>query len=99
MAYYTNDVFEDADWSHRADYITKRNITVEQANEALADEQRVVINPDYASKSGEGVRIIGMSTSYGALLTVILVSNDEGVFGANCWPANEKDQRIYREGK
>jgi hypothetical protein len=51
-------VFETADWSHRGDYIAKHGVTPDEADEALADPDRVVIKPDPASKSGRGVRII-----------------------------------------
>jgi hypothetical protein len=44
------------------DYIvTKQDVNPGLANEALADPDRVVIDPDPASKSGRGVRIIGFS--------------------------------------
>lgn len=54
-----------------------RNLTPAEANEALADPARVVINPDPVSKSGRGVRIIGFSITAQTLLTVIVLE-DEG---------------------
>jgi hypothetical protein len=53
-------VYETADWSHRRDYIVaKHKVTSVEADEALADPDRVVLDPDPASKSGRSVRIIG----------------------------------------
>jgi hypothetical protein len=90
-------VFDVADWSHKGDYIAKRDLTPDQANEALADPVRVVINPDPASKSGRGVRIIGYSRTPQEVLTVIVLEDEGTVFGVNAWPASARDQRIYRE--
>lgn len=55
MYYYTG-VFEAADWTHRGYYILKHGVTPAEADEALADPERLVINPDPASKSGRSVR-------------------------------------------
>jgi hypothetical protein len=72
-------------------------ISVSVANDALADANRVVINPDYNSTSGRSVRIIGYSMLAEALVTVIVLSDGGVDYGVNGWLANEKDQRIYRE--
>ncbi|MEE4025530.1 transposase [Gordonia sp. PKS22-38] len=90
----------EIDWSHREEYIAcKHQTTPTIANEALTDPNRVVISPDYASRSGASDRTIGWSTTAGVVLTVITVEEDDGtLFGVNCWKANEKDQRLYREG-
>lgn len=88
------------DWSHRGDYMAGRHgVTVEQAGEALADPDRLVFDPDYASQSGRSARTIGWSTSAGRLLTIITVADGE-VYGVNGWPANDIDTRHYqgREG-
>jgi hypothetical protein len=50
-----------ADWSYRGDYIIRHGINPAEADEAVADPDRVVLNPDPASKSGRGVRIIGVN--------------------------------------
>ena len=74
-----------------------------QADEALNDPERVVIDPDYNSKSGLSVRIIGFSETANALLTVIVIEDedeDEGhEYGVNGWHSNAKDHRIYEEGE
>jgi hypothetical protein len=86
------------DWSKRAEYIfAKHQTTVDQANEALADPDRVVLDPDPASHSGVSVRTIGYSPSRAALITVITVEEDGTVFGLNAWPSSPRDQRIYQE--
>ena len=86
------------DWRHRADYIwTKHGVTTEQADEALADPDRVVIDPDYNSKSGVSIRTIGNAPSRSELLSVITAKEDGTEFGINAWKSNDKDQEIYRE--
>jgi len=93
-------VFEYADWLHRGDYILERHhVTPSEANEALRDPERVVINPDYNSTSGRSVRIIGFSPSVGELLSVIVVDDAGLTYGANAWRSNARDRRIYQEGK
>ena len=86
----------DVDWSHRRDYIiAKHGVTRAEADEAIADPDRVVLDPDPASKSGRGVRIIGYSVLAQAVLTVIVVNEGDHTYGANAWRANAKDQRRY----
>jgi uncharacterized DUF497 family protein len=88
----------DVDWSHRGDYMAERHgVTVEQADEALADPDALVFDPDYASQSGRSVRTIGWSGSAGRLLTVITVTEDDVTYGVNGWPANDIDARHYRD--
>lgn len=43
----------------RDEHLARHGVTIDQANEALDDAKRVVIDPDYASKSGVGIRTIG----------------------------------------
>ncbi|CAM3399379.1 transposase [Mycobacterium frederiksbergense] len=88
------------DWSKRGGYIAKRNLTPAQADEALDDPYRVLIVPDYNSRSGDSARIIGYSQSAGAVLTVITVfSHEDNVtYGANAWRANARDRRYYEQG-
>ncbi|GGI06038.1 hypothetical protein [Isoptericola cucumis] len=89
-------MFETADWSQRADHMWDgHGVRPAEADEALGDPNRVVIDPDYNSRSGEGVRIIGFCASRGEVLTV-LVHKPTG-YGINGWRSNAKDRRIYRE--
>jgi len=86
------------DWSKRAEYIfAKHQTTVDQANEALTDPDRVVLDPDPASRSGASVRTIGYSPGRDDLLTVLTVEEDGTVFGLNAWTSNGRDQRLYNE--
>ncbi|WNG80177.1 transposase [Mycobacterium sp. ITM-2016-00316] len=87
-------------WSKRGWYIAKHYVSVAQANEALADPERVVFIPDYNSTSGESNRTIGYSPSAGAILTVITVFSheDDVTYGANAWKANARDRRYYEQG-
>lgn len=87
------------DWSKRSEYITlKHGVTPAQADEALADDNAVVFTPDYNSASGESVRTIGDSPSYGDILTVITVDHDGTTYGVNAWKANSRDRRYYEQG-
>ena len=97
-------MLENLDWSRRGDYMhASHGISVQVANDALADPARVVIDPDYNSRTGRSVRIIGYSMLAQGIVTVIvtvIVLSDGGVdYGVNGWLANEKDQRIYREAE
>lgn len=69
---------EDIDWRHRGGYIAKHGLTPDVADEAFADPNRLVIDPDPASISGRTMRIIGWSSSIRALVTVIVLP-DEGL--------------------
>jgi hypothetical protein len=97
--HYDGGVFERVDWTHGAAHMqANHGITPEVANEALGDPDRVVIAPDYNSRSGQSVRIIGFSTTADEVITVIVVVDDGVAFGANGWASNAKDRRIYNEG-
>lgn len=91
-------VFEFVEWSRRGDYMrASHGISIQVANDAIADANRVLIDPDYNSMSGRSVRIIGYSMLASAIVTVIALSDGGIDYGVNGWLANEKDQRIYRE--
>ncbi len=49
----------------------RHGVSVEQADEALADPDAVMFDPDYASQSGRSARTIEWSPSAGRLLAVI----------------------------
>lgn len=89
-------MFKSADWSYRGDYIWKRGLTPTEANEALEDPERIVLTPDPASQSGRGVRVIGYSSTAGAVVTVIVLEDEGITYGVNAWKANEKDVRRYQ---
>ncbi|WP_298228530.1 hypothetical protein [Gryllotalpicola sp.] len=90
-------MFQDADWSERDEHMQDRHgVTPAPAEEALADERRIVFDPDYASLSGQSTRIVGHSRNAGCVLTVIIVTDDDGKeWGASAWPANSKDLAYY----
>ena len=93
-------MFGHADWSHRGDYIVaKRGVTPEEADEALLDPERIVIDPDYNSTSGRSVRIIGFSQTADDLLTVIVLTDEGVTYGVNAWRSNGRDLRIYEKGE
>ncbi len=96
--YYTVNVQNEANWLYRGDYMsTKHGVTPDEANQALADPERVVIEPDTSSLSGRAVRVIGR-TSADRLLTVITLDRGGVVWGVNGWDANPTDRRRYIEG-
>lgn len=74
----------------------RHRITPEQADEALADEQCVIFEPDYASVSGRSIRVIGAAPGVGAVLTVIVVVDESGkLWGASAWRSNRRDLAYY----
>lgn len=86
----------DVDWSERDVHMFDRHgVTTGQAEEALADPWRVVIDPDYASKTGQSARIIGYAPSIDRVLTIIVVTDQGHEYGASGWPANSKDRNLY----
>ena len=88
---------EEIDWRYRGSYIAKHGLTPDVADEAFADPNRLVIDPDPASVSGRTMRIIGWSSSIRVLVTVIVLHDEGIVWGVNAWPSNSTDQRRYRE--
>lgn len=73
------------------------DVPPEWADEALADPDRLVFDPDFASRSGRSVRTIGYSPSADRVLVVITVTEDSRVWGVNAWAANDRDVRAYRQ--
>jgi hypothetical protein len=53
------------DWSHRREHVAEKGLTVDQANEALEDPERLVIGPDPRSVTGDSVRIMLLEHSPG----------------------------------
>ena len=101
MYYTCNTLWGVAvDWSRRADHIgAKRQLAVEHANEALADPNAIIFDPDYNAKpGGRGVRTIGYSPSARDILTVITVEDEGAVYGASAWKSNSRDRRYYNQG-
>lgn len=97
--HYDGRVFERVDWSHRGAYMQRKHgISPAIANEALDDPNRVVIEPDYNSKSGRSVRIIGFSVAADDVITVIVLEDDGIEYGVNGWTANAKDRGLYATG-
>lgn len=74
-------------------------MTAEIANEALADVDALVFDPDPRSQSGMGVRVVGYSQTLGDVLAVIVIPNDDGDgwYGATGHKANSRERRLYRE--
>jgi hypothetical protein len=97
--HYTHGLFEHVDWLKRREYMQRKHgITAEVADDALGDADRVVIDPDYNSTSGESIRIIGYSILADDIITVIVVEHEGTEYGVNGWSANAKDRRIYNAG-
>lgn len=82
----------------RDEHLAPHKVTVAQAEEALADPSAVVITPDPATISGQGIRTIGFSASFGDLLCVLSYIDDDGVEqGTTAFKAKGKFRRYYRE--
>lgn len=79
----------------------RHQLTVSEANEAVADIDALWFDPDPHSRSGRSVRIIGYCHSKRAVLTIILVQREgaAGYWGANGWESNSSDRRRYERGK
>lgn len=101
---------DEIDWTHRGEYIRTRSsrkgvaefdIEPEWATEAALDHDRL-IGRDQASKSGEGVRLIGYSAGAARVLTVILIPKEHPPvgkwWGVNAWVANRAEARRYVRG-
>jgi len=77
---------------------TETNIPASWANEAYSDPMAIDFIPDYASRSGEGMRRIGWSDSAGFLISVITVRDSSGyLWGATAFRSNRYDQASYTE--
>lgn len=85
------------DWRYRGDYIAKHGLTPALADQAWDDPDRLVIDPDPASKSGRTIRVIGWSPTMGRLVTVIALPDGPTAWGVNAWPSNDVDARRYRK--
>ncbi|MGV0738218.1 transposase [Mycobacterium syngnathidarum] len=83
--------------SDRAEHLARHGVTIAQAEEAFYEDNALVISPDYAAKSGKGVRTIGYSASFGDLLTVLTVLHEGRTYGATAFPADRRDRRYYEE--
>jgi hypothetical protein len=66
----------------------EHGVTPGDADEALADPARLVLDPDPASQSGRSVRTIGWSETKAHPLTVITVDDDGTTYGVNGWESN-----------
>jgi uncharacterized DUF497 family protein len=86
------------DWTKRGEYLAKHGVTITQASEALTDPDAVVFDPDYNSRTGEGVRTIGFSPSAASVMTVITYVMDGVTHGASAWKSNSRDRRHYHQG-
>ncbi|MGL4176013.1 MAG: hypothetical protein ACRCSN_08025 [Dermatophilaceae bacterium] len=75
----------------------RHGIVPEVADDALADADRLVIDPDYNSTSGRSVRIIGFSVLAQQVITVIVLEHEGVEYGVNGWVASGKDHRLYDE--
>jgi hypothetical protein len=68
----------DVDWRHGEDHMRAgHQITVRAANEALADPDALLFDPDPKSTSGQSARVIGFSPTAAAVLVVILVRRED----------------------
>lgn len=90
------------DWVHgEAHMRSVHGVSVAEANEALADVDAQLFDPDPKSTSGVSARVLGYSRTAQTVLVVILVHREDrpgAWWGANGWRANSADRRIYQQG-
>jgi len=77
----------------------RHRILPEWVEQACADTDRVILDPDPASRSGRSVRIVGFSSGYGYPITIVAVRRRDHLVVASAWRANSRDRRTYREGQ
>jgi len=82
----------------RDEHLARHGVTIAQAEEALADPDRVVFIPDYKSKSGRSIRTIGFSSSFGDVLAVFTVQFEGDVYGLTAFRADKRDRGHYIGG-
>ncbi|MDX1873680.1 transposase [Mycolicibacterium sp. 120266] len=82
----------------RGEHLARHGVTIAQAEEAMADPERVVFTPDYKSKSGRSIRTIGFSRSFGDLLAVFTVQFEGAVYGLTAFRADKHDRGHYIKG-
>lgn len=83
----------------RHEHLARHEVTVEQAEEALNDPERVTLDPDPASHNGRGIRVIGYSPTAGAVLCVLTVVHEGTLYGSTAFRANNTYRRIYQGGE
>jgi hypothetical protein len=93
------------DWTGREDHIENRserkgwenepNILMPWTIEAWTDPAGVLIDPDYASKSGLGMRVIGWSESAGFLVSVLAYREDGQLKGSTAFRSSKRDVKYY----
>ena len=92
----------DVDWTYGGGHMwTSHHVSVVEANEALADVDAQLFDPDPKSTSGKGARVLGYSRTTRSVLVIILVHREDKIgawWGASGWRGNSTDRRIYREG-
>lgn len=68
----------DVDWMHGAEHMrAEHQVTVVEANEALADADARLFDPDPKGNSGASARVIGYSPTAVAVLVVTLVRRED----------------------
>ena len=65
---------EDLDFETAAEHIWQgHRILMDWVREACSDDDRVILDPDPASRSGQSLRIVGFSASFGHPVTVVAI--------------------------
>ncbi|MDA2987904.1 MAG: transposase [Actinomycetota bacterium] len=89
---------EDIDFEAAAEHIWQgHRILMDWVREACSDDDRVILDPDPASRSGQSLRIVGFSASFGHPVTVVGFRRRTHIEITSAWRSNPRDQRIYRE--
>lgn len=81
-----------------AEHIWRRHrLLTEWVRQAVSDEDRLILDPDPASRSGLSLRIVGFSVAYGHPITVVAIRRRTHLEITSAWRSNPRDERIYRE--
>ena len=64
---------------------------------SCSDDDRVILDPDPASRSGQSLRIVGFSASFGHPVTVVGIRRRTHIEDHLSLAIEPRDKRIYRE--
>lgn len=77
-------------------YPAAADTAVEWVDEAVADVNALILDPDSRSRRGS-VRVVGYSAGAGFVITVIVDRVGDELWGNNAWKTSGRDRRAYRE--
>ena len=73
------------------------NLEVSWTDEAAADPQAIIQDPDRHSRRERIVRITGYSSGAGCVITLVAEHRADGLWGLTAWKASGRALREYEE--